>query len=342
MNVSPLFVAVVAATLGYAFLNGMHDSSGLVAAAISSRSMGPRSALFLAAVAEFLGPFLFGTAVAATIGKDLVQASAITLHVLLIAVSAAIIWNLATWYLGLPSSSTHALLGGLIGAVALTSGAQALLLPGFVKVLTALFTAPFIGLVAGYFFMAVTKFLTRGASPRINAWFKHVQPLNVVALALAHGTDDGQKSMGLIALALVAAGMETNFVVPFWATFLVALALMVGVGSGGWRIIRTIGGKIYRLRPVHAFSAQTASAAIVLGAALLGAPVSTTQVVSAAIVGVGSAERVNAVRWQVAGQIATAWLITVPAGALVAAVLQLAVGNQLVAGLLHVLVSQIA
>lgn len=318
-----LFVAVVIAVLGYAFLNGMHDSSGLVAAAISSRSMAPRSALFLAAVAEFIGPFLFGTAVAATVGKDLVDASAITLPVLLIAICSAILWNIATWYFGLPSSSTHALLGGLVGAVTLTYGPQYLLLAGFVKVLVALFVAPFVGLVAGYVFMVLTKSLTHSASPSVNGWFKRVQPFNVVALALSHGTDDGQKSMGLLAIALVAAGYQVDFGVPIWATLLVAIALMLGVSSGGWRIIRTIGGGIYRLRPVHAFATQTSSAAIVLGAALLGAPVSTTQVVSAAIIGVGSAERVSAVRWQVAEHIATAWLITVPAAALVAAGLEM-------------------
>ncbi|HEX7587227.1 MAG TPA: anion permease [Anaerolineae bacterium] len=316
-----LFIAVVLAVLGYAFLNGMHDSSGLVAAAISSRSMKPRSALCLAAAAEFVGPFLFGTAVAATIGKDLVESSAITLPVLLIAICSAIIWNLATWYLGLPSSSTHALLGGLVGAVTLMRGPQYLLLGGFVKVLFALFLAPFVGLVAGYLFMLVTKKLTCAASPQINSWFKHAQPFNVIALAVSHGTDDGQKSMGLLAIALVAAGYQTDFGVPLWVTLIVAIALMLGVSSGGWRIIRTIGGGIYRLRPVHAFATQTSSAAIVMVAALLGAPISTTQVVSAAIIGVGSAERASAVRWQVAGQIAKAWLITVPAAAAVAAVL---------------------
>ncbi len=317
-----MLVAVILAILGYAFLNGMHDSSGLVAAAISSRSMAPRSALLLAAAAEFLGPFLFGTAVAATIGKDLVQSSAITLPVLLIATCSAIIWNIATWYFGLPSSSTHALLGGLVGAVVLTSGPGYLLVGGFVKVLFALFTAPVIGLIVGYLFMVAVKFLTRRASPRVNEVFKRIQPFNVVALALSHGTDDGQKSMGLFAIALGAAGYQSDFSVPFWATLLVALALTLGVSSGGWRIIRTIGGGIYRLRPVHAFSTQTASAVVVLFAALMGAPISTTQVVSAAIIGVGSAERVNAVRWHVAGQIATAWLVTVPAAALVAVVLQ--------------------
>ncbi len=241
---SLVFAAVVVAVLCYAFLNGMHDSSGLVAAAISSRSMSPRSALALAAIAEFTGPFLFGTAVAATIGKGLVQSNAITLPVLFVATSSAIVWNLVTWYFGLPSSSTHALLGGLVGAVALMQGVNALMVDGFVKVLLVLFAAPVIGLIAGYAFMLVTKFLTRNSSPHVNGFFKRIQPLNVVALALSHGTDDGQKSMGLIAIALVAAGYESGFVVPLWVTFLVAAALMIGVGSGGWRIIRTIGGGI--------------------------------------------------------------------------------------------------
>ncbi len=317
----PLFAAVLIAVLVYAFLNGMHDSSGLVAAAIASRSLSPRFALVLAAVAEFLGPFLFGTAVAATVGSGLVQSSAITLPVLLTATCSAVIWDLATWFFGLPSSSTHALLGGLVGAVALVEGPQYLFVSGFLKVLLALFVAPFVGVFVGYLSMLLTRFLTRNASPTVNRWFKCVQPFNVVALALSHGTNDGQKSMGLLAIALIAAGYQSNFSIPLWSTLLVASAMMLGVSSGGWRIIRTIGDGIYRLRPVHAFVAQTSSAAIVLGAALLGAPVSTTQVVSGAIIGVGTAERAKAVHWQVAEQIVTAWLFTVPAAALVAAVL---------------------
>ncbi len=296
----------------------MNDSGGLVAAAISSRSLGPRFALLLASVAEFMGPFLFGTAVAETIGRDLVQASALTLPVLFVAITSAIIWNLTTSSLGLPSSSTHALLGGLAGAVGAVYGLDALRFAGFAKVLFALFLAPMLGSVGGYGLMRLTLFLTKSASPRVNIFFKRVQPINVVALALSHGSNDGQKSMGLIAIALVAAGAEPRFAVPLWVTLACALALTLGVRAGGWRIIRTIGGRIYKLRPVHAFASQTASAGIVLGAALLGGPVSTTQVVSAAIIGVGSAERINAVRWQVAGQIAMAWLITVPASACVA------------------------
>jgi inorganic phosphate transporter, PiT family len=314
----PLFVFTVLAVVSFAFLNGMHDSSGLVAAAISSRSLKPRVALTLATAAEFVGPFIFGTAVAETIGRDLVRADVITLPILFVAVSSAILWNVATWYFGLPASSTHALLGGLIGAVVMTHGVDALLLSGFAKVLLALFTAPIIGLATGYVFMELTLLLLQNATPSINNLFKRVQWFNVVALGLSHGTNDGQKSMGLIALALTAVNHQSNFAVPLWVTLLCALSLSLGVNSGGWRIIKTIGGKIYRLRPVHAFAAQTSSAIIVLIAALLGGPVSTTQVVSTSIVGVGMAERISAVRWQVTGQIVTAWIITIPATVLVA------------------------
>lgn len=320
-----LLFAVIAATLVYAFLNGLHDSSGLVAAAISSRSIQPRVALVLASLAEFAGPFLFGTAVAATIGQDLVDVRVITLPVLFVAILSAIIWSLATWYFGLPSSSTHALLGGLIGAVAVGHGYQALNFGGFAKVLLALFVSPVIGLGVGYLFMETTLWLTRGASPIVNSFFKRVQMFNVVALALSHGTNDGQKSMGLITLALVTATSQTTFTVPLWVTLLCAIALTLGVNSAGWRIMKTIGGRIYRLRPVHAFAAQTASAFIILGSALIGAPVSTTQVVSASIMGVGSAERLSGVRWQVARQIVVAWILTIPASALVAGMLQVIV-----------------
>ncbi len=323
LSTHAILVAAVLATLAYAFLNGMNDSGGLVAAAISSRSIKPRSALWLAAAAEFAGPFLFGTAVAATIGKELVDASAINPAVLLVATLSAIVWNLLSQRVGLPSSSTHALLGGLIGVVALSYGPQMLLLPGFVKVLLALFSAPLLGSVAGYIVMRVTVRLACGASPRINNFFRDIQLFNVVALALSHGSNDGQKSMGLITLALITSGYQSAFVVPIWVTLSCAAVLALGVHTGGWRIIRTLGGGIYRLRPVHAFAAQTASAAVVLAAAVAGGPVSTTQVVSAAIIGVGSAERLSQVRWQVAENMVAAWFVTIPASALVAVFLRM-------------------
>jgi inorganic phosphate transporter, PiT family len=305
----------------------MHDSSGLVAAAISSRSLNPHTALNLASMAEFLGPFLFGTAVAETIAKGLVDPSALSIRVIFVAIISTIIWNLLTWYLGLPSSTTHALLGGLIGAVVLTTGCQALILGGFVKVILALSLSPLIGLVLGFGFMQAIMYLARGATPHINVWFKRIQVANVVALALSHGTNDGQKSMGLIAIAIITSTHSSNFGVPIWVTFLCATALTLGVRAGGWRIIRTIGSGIYRLRPVHAFAAQTMSAIIILGAALIGAPVSATQVVSTSIIGVGSADRISAVRWMVAGKMISAWIFTIPATAMVAAIIQLAMNQ---------------
>jgi len=276
----------------------------------------------LASVAEFAGPFLFGTAVALTIGKGLVQVSVLTLSTLLIAIVSAIAWNLTAQYFGIPSSSTHSLLGGLIGAVVVAHGWDALILAGFAQVLIALFAAPIIGMVVGYGLMQTILWLTRGATPRINTFFKHAQVFNVVALALSHGTNDGQKSMGLIALALVVSHHLDDFQVPLWVIVSCALALTLGVRMGGWRIIRTMGESIYRLRPVHGFAAQTASTIIILSAALLGSPVSTSQVVSTAIIGVGSAHRLNAVRWLVADRIVTAWIITIPATALLAMLLQ--------------------
>ncbi len=306
---------------GLCILKWNERFGGLVAAAISSRSLSPRFTLTLASVAEFLGPFLFGTAVAATIGKNLIQFGAITIEALLVAVASALAWSIATSYLGLPSSSTHALLGGLVGAVAIQSGPQALVASGFAKVLLALFSAPILGMLTGYMLMKLSSILTRGASPHINWYFKRAQIFNVVALALSHGTNDGQKSMGLIALALMVQ-QKQDFVIPFWVTLLCAIALMLGVSTGGWRIIRTMGARIYRLRPVHATVTQTSATLVVLGAALIGAPVSTTQVVSTAIMGVGGAERMSGVRWGVAGQIVSTWFLTIPASALLAAVVE--------------------
>ena len=304
----------------YAYLNGVNDSSGLVAAAISSRSISLHRAFILASIAEFAGPFLFGTAVATTIGKGLVDTQAITLTILLNAIVSAVFWNSAAAFLGLPTSSTHALIGGLIGAVVSQDTWHALHLNAFVQVLFAMFLSPLIGLIVGFLATELVLHLARNSTPHINEFFKRAQMLNVIALALSHGTNDGQKSMGLIALAL-AVYQQSSFQVPIWVTLLCAIALTLGVNQASHRTMKTVGRGIYRMRPVHAFVAQTASASIVWFAALTGAPISTTQVVSAAIMGVGSAERVNGVRWHVALRIMLGWLITIPASALVAVVL---------------------
>jgi PiT family inorganic phosphate transporter len=312
-------ITLITIALIFDFLNGFHDSSNIVATMISSRAFRPRVALGVTAVAEFSGPFIFGVAVAKTIGNDIVAPGTITIEVILAALLSATLWNILTWYLGIPSSSSHALIGGIIGGVGVGAGLQAIQMSGLEKVLIALFISPIIGLVVGYLFTRLVFFLARGASPRINWFFKRSQIVTAVALGLSHGTNDAQKTMGVIALGLVTTGYLTHFYVPTWVIALSAGAIALGTALGGWRLIRTLGGKFYKVRPVHGFSSQVTSAAVILGASLVGGPVSTTQVVSSAIMGVGSAERLSKVRWGVAGNIATAWFLTIPATALVAA-----------------------
>jgi len=307
-----LLCALIATALLFDYLNGFHDSSNIVATMISSRAMRPRQALFLSATAHFCAPFLFGVAVATTIGHEIVAEQAITMSVILAALLSAITWNIITWLFGIPSSSSHALIGGLIGAVGMGYGFEMIQIQGLLKVVISLFISPVLGLLTGYLFTKLVFFLARGASPRINHFFKRAQILTSLALSLSHGTNDAQKTMGIITMGLVATGYLQEFKVPWWVIAISAGAIALGTASGGWRIIRTLGGKFYKIRPVHGFAAQTTSAAVILGAALLGGPVSTTHVVSSAILGVGSAERLSKVRWGVAGQIVTAWIVTIP------------------------------
>jgi PiT family inorganic phosphate transporter len=316
---APVLYVLIALALSFDFLNGIHDSSNIVATMITSRAFTPRVALGVTATAEFIAPFVFGVAVAKTIGQEIVAAEAINVDVILAALIAAIVWNLLTWFLGLPSSSSHALIGGIIGAVGIAAGLGAIELKGLGKVLVALFTSPIIGLIGGFLFTRFVFFLCQGVSPRINWFFKRFQIVTALALAFSHGTNDAQKTMGIITLGLVTTGYLKVFNVPTWVIALSAGAIAMGTAFGGWRLIRTLGGKFYRIQPVHGFSAQMTSALVILGASLVGGPVSTTQVVSGAIMGVGAADRVNKVRWGVASEILVAWLITIPATALVAA-----------------------
>jgi PiT family inorganic phosphate transporter len=313
-----LTFTVIGLALVFDFLNGIHDSSNVVATMISSRALPPRIALGMTAIAEFLGPFIFGVAVAETIG-GVVDSNAISLQVLIAALSSAILWNLFTWYMGFPSSSSHALVGGLVGAVIIGAGWQAINLDEFKKILIALFTSPFIGFIFGYLILKLIYLLCWNASPRINGLFKNGQIFTGLGLAFSHGANDAQKTMGIITLALVIGGFINTFVVPQWVILICATMIALGTLLGGWRLIRTLGGKFFKIRPVDGFSSQLASTAVILGASLVGGPVSTTQVVSSAIMGVGAAERVNKVRWGVAQEIAMAWLFTIPMTALVAA-----------------------
>jgi len=316
-----LLIIFIATALTFDFLNGFHDSANIVATMISSRAMEPRRALLLSAAAHFCAPFLFGVAVATTIGQEVLQPYANTMTVLLAALLAAIVWNLVTWFFGIPSSSSHALVGGLLGATIVGYGVGGIQIHGLAKIIIALLVSPPLGLLVGYILMKLVLFLARGSSPRINWFFKRAQTLTALTLALSHGSNDAQKTMGIITMGLVGAGVLSQFQVPVWVIAVSAGAVSLGTAMGGWRIIRTLGGKFYKIRPVHGFTTQLASAAVILGAALLGGPVSTTQVVSSAILGVGSAERLNKVRWGVAGNIITAWLLTIPASGLLAALM---------------------
>lgn len=306
-----LFILVASALL-FDFLNGFHDSANIVATVIASRALSPRQTLVLTAIAELAGPLLFGVAVAKAVGDGLIDSHAITLPVVVAAVWAAIAWNLVTWYLGIPSSSSHALVGGLVGAALFSSGWQVIRLAGLLKILLALFISPPLGLAVGFVLMRVILFFGRAATPRINIFFKRAQVVTSIGLALSHGTNDAQKTMGLITLGLVVSGSIPSFQVPLWVILASAAAIALGIASGGWRLIRTLGGRIYKIRPVHGFTAQLASAGVILGAALVGGPVSTTQVVSSAIMGAGAAERLSKVRWQVAQEMLWAWGLTIP------------------------------
>jgi len=254
-------------------------------------------------------------AVATTIGHEVVAEEAVTIPVVYAALLAAIIWNVITLIFGIPSSTSHALIGGIMGAVWAGFGVEAIEITGLTKVFAALFFSPILGMLAGYWIVKLSLFLARGATPHVNTWFQRGQILTATTLALSHGSNDGQKTIGIITLGLVATNSIDSFYVPTWVIVVSALAIGLGTLFGGWSLIRTLGAKFYRVRPIHGFSAQTASSAVILGAALLGGPVSTTHVVSSAIVGAGSAERVQKVRWGVVNNIVISWFLTIPAAA---------------------------
>jgi PiT family inorganic phosphate transporter len=321
--IPPSFVILFVLAMIFGFLDGFHNSANIVATAISSRAVRPRQILSLAALAELMGAFLFGTAVAKTIGAELVSPDAVTVPVVTAAILAAILWKLITWWPGIPSSSSHSLFGGLIGAVIIGAGISALQREGFIKIVLALLLSPILGFIGGYLIMLLTFFMTRRATPKINTFFKRGQLFTAFGLALSHGSNNAQKVMGILVLGLVSSGLSDGFVTPLWVVASAAGAMALGTMFGGQKIIKTVGEKFYKIRPVHGFASQATSAATIFSASLLGGPVSTTQVVSSSIVGVGSAERLSKVRWSVFKDIGLAWILTLPATALLAALLYL-------------------
>lgn len=318
-------VILLIIALPFSFFNGLHDSSNVVATVISTRALRPRQALWMAALANGLGPLVFGVAVATTIGDEVVSPEAVTLPVVYASLLAAIAWNVITLFFGIPSSTSHALIGGIMGAVWAGFGFKDLESAGLTKVLVTLFFSPVVGMIAGYYIVKLTLFLARGATPRVNIWFQRGQLFTAATLAMSHGSNDAQKTMGIITLGLVATGDLDTFSVPLWVILASASAIGLGTLFGGWSLIRTLGGGFYRVRPIHGFSAQTASSAVILGAALLGGPVSTTHVVSSAIVGAGSAERVQKVRWGMVNNIFYSWLLTIPSTGILGALIHMGI-----------------
>jgi len=322
-------VLIVCLALFFDFSNGFHDAANVVATIIVTGAMSPAMALTIASICEFIGPFLFGTAVAKTIGKNIIDASAfdpgamaLSSGLIISALIGAIVWNLITWWFGLPSSSSRALMGGRTGPVLIGYGPEKIMWNGVAFVFGTLIFSPLIGLLFGWLFLRMTRAVAekQNATPRANSFFNRMQIVSSVCLALSHGANDAQKSMGVIAMSLLILGGLPSFEIPFWVITACAGAIALGCATGGWRIIKTMGAKICRLRSIHAFCAQTASAAVILTAALFGGPVSTTHVVSSSIIGAGAGQRVSAVRWGVAKDIVIAWFITIPASAGVAGI----------------------
>ena len=316
-----LLLAVLALAVSFDYVNGFHDTANAIATSVSTRALRPYQAILMSATANFLGA-LAGTAVAKFVAAGIVTIPGGDEGQLIVAAAlvGAIAWNLITWRAGIPSSSSHALIGGIIGAAIGAVGTGALKVDGILsKVILPLVVSPILGISIGFGLMVVLLNVFRHAHPqRINERFRRLQVLSAAYMAFSHGSNDAQKTMGVMTLALVAAGIIPEPVVPLWIILLAASAISLGTAGGGWRIIRTMGQKVVKLDPVHGFAAETTAATIILGASTLGIPVSTTHVISTAIMGVGSSDRFSAVRWGVAGDIIIAWILTLPASAAMA------------------------
>jgi PiT family inorganic phosphate transporter len=315
-----LVILVILVALIFDYINGFHDAANSIATVVSTRVLKPGQAVVWAAFFNFVAAFAFGTAVASTIGKGMIDINSVTTAVILAGLIGAIVWDLITWYFGLPTSSSHALIGGYAGAGIAKAGTGILIPSGWTKTLIFIVLAPGIGLVLGLTFMTMVFWLFRGFGPsRVDRWFRRLQLVSAALYSLGHGANDAQKTMGIIAGALLAGGVIPEFRIDLWIVLAAHAAIALGTLSGGWRIIHTMGQKITRLQPVGGFAAETAGAVSLFTATWLGVPVSTTHTITGAIVGVGATRRLSAVRWGIAGQIVWAWILTIPASALIAA-----------------------
>jgi PiT family inorganic phosphate transporter len=309
---------VILAALVFDYINGFHDTANAIATCVSTRALSVRAAIVMAATLNFAGAMI-STKVAATIGKGIVDGANVTQMVVLAGIIGAIVWDLITWYYGLPSSSSHAIIGGIIGAVLAHAGLNAIKWAGLKKIVLALVLSPILGTVIGFIVMVIIYTVFRNKAPSgLNKNFRRLQIVSAALMAFSHGTADAQKSMGVITLALVSYGTLKTFAVPWEVMVACATAMAFGTAAGGWRIIKTVGSDFVKLQPVHGFCVETASAGVILGASAFGMPTSTTHVITSTILGVGLSKRLNAVNWNVAQRILVAWILTIPASALVA------------------------
>ena len=316
-----IVVGLITVALVFDYINGFHDAANSIATVVSTRVLSPGKAVIWAAFFNFVAAFTFGTAVANTVGAGMIDIHVVTFSVIFAGLFGAIIWDLITWYYGLPTSSSHALVGGYAGAAVAKAGFGAIVAGGWTKTIIFIFLSPLIGLVAGLGLMVGIHWLFRWTPPsRVDRWFRRLQLLSAAFFSLNHGANDAQKTMGIIAGVLFTAGYLQEFRIPFWVVLIAHTAIGLGTLAGGWRIIHTMGSKITKLQPVGGFAAETGAALALLTATLIGVPVSTTHAITGAIVGVGSTRRLSAVRWGVAGQIVWAWVLTIPAAFTVAAV----------------------
>jgi len=320
--VPSLVVFIIAVALLFDFVNGFHDAANSIATVVSTRVLTPLQAVVWAAVFNFVAAFGFGVNVATTVGRGVVHADVVDPRVILAALVGAISWDLITWYWGLPTSSSHALIGGLVGAAVVKAGFVALVPAGLLKIGLFMVLSPLIGFGLGFLMMLATLWTFRAVHPgRVDRLFRRLQLVSAGAYSLGHGTNDAQKTMGVIAVLLFTTGrLGREFYVPYWVILAAHAAIGLGTLAGGWRIVKTMGMRITKLRPVGGFSAETAGAVTLIGTAIGGIPVSTTHTISGSIMGVGAISRFSAVRWGVAGRIVSAWIFTIPAAALVSAV----------------------
>jgi len=315
-----IIVTLVLVALSFDFINGFHDAANSIATVVSTRVLSPGWAVVWAAGFNFAAAFLFGTAVARTIGNGMIDIRVVTYAVIFAGLVGAIIWDLVTWYWGLPTSSSHALIGGYAGAAVAKAGLGVIIPSGWTKTLAFIVVSPLIGVVAGLGLMVAILWLFRSMAPsRVDHWFRKLQLLSAALFSLNHGANDAQKTMGIIAGALFTGGYISQFYIPVWVELCAYSAISLGTLTGGWRIIHTMGSKITKLQPVSGFAAETGAASAIFVATQFGIPVSTTHAITGAIVGVGSTHRLSAVRWGVAGQIVWAWIITIPAAGAIGA-----------------------